>query len=520
MVQSIPYDPSMVLGSIVHKSEIDVLLEISSVLGEIESCERKLNNMIMLRRKLKMTMDDMVNMEINVDKMAEKLVEVSEMVTVAANELADKAMENYPKVTELESQKNGMSAGIESPIDYSKSELKRLELAADTLELDCQYFSWDKNEERSGSSMSAFSAFTSASAGGLGWKASGTASTSASEQVSSQRKNHDIDGTLVISAKCTHKHANIFAPFVLSVDKCVTTWNYMFPDDKIPRTETGMQKICDDAEEADGEDGGGEGGGDGDGDGGGVSNSSLTLISGASYGSSFVGMVHVLKTESTESSQRFSTSASAVQASFDMALFNYKISGGASKMDSDTARSIISKMEVTSHVSLVVQGIIPTIKSNEVRLYSQTFSDSPADAAEKLASMANMNQTAQKSIHSEAQAARDEGKLSDMQNKQHESMISALQAGEVTTNRILDINTMMTAFQDYIDKAIAGEAGVPINYYLKPITKLMIAQMWMNQYCGTKFMGGDDREDEDEEEGGEEGDEEGGEEDAPADDAE
>ena len=53
MVQSIPYDPSMVLGSIVHKSEIDVLLEISSVLGEIESCERKLNNMIMLRRKLK-----------------------------------------------------------------------------------------------------------------------------------------------------------------------------------------------------------------------------------------------------------------------------------------------------------------------------------------------------------------------------------------------------------------------------------------------------------------------------------
>ena len=66
-----------------------------------------------------------------------------------------------------------------------------------------------------------------------------------------------------------------------------------------------------------------------------------------------------------------------------------------------------------------------------------------------------------------------------MQNKQHESMISALQAGEVTTNRILDINTMMTAFQDYIDKAIAGEAGVPINYYLKPITKLMIAQMYV-----------------------------------------
>ena len=53
MVQSIPYDPSMVLGSIVHKSEIDVLLEISSVLGEIEAKQRRLNNVIMLRRKLK-----------------------------------------------------------------------------------------------------------------------------------------------------------------------------------------------------------------------------------------------------------------------------------------------------------------------------------------------------------------------------------------------------------------------------------------------------------------------------------
>ena len=73
-----------------------------------------------------------------------------------------------------------------------------------------------------------------------------------------------------------------------------------------------------------------------------------------------------------------------------------------------TPRSIISKMEITSHVSLVVRGIIPSIKSNEVRLYSQTFRDSPEDAAKKLASMANMNQTAQKSIHSEAEAARDE----------------------------------------------------------------------------------------------------------------
>ena len=54
-----------------------------------------------------MTMEDMVNMDINVDAMRDKLGEVSTQINVAANELADTAMQNFPRVTELESQKNG-----------------------------------------------------------------------------------------------------------------------------------------------------------------------------------------------------------------------------------------------------------------------------------------------------------------------------------------------------------------------------------------------------------------------------
>ena len=64
-------------------------------------------------------------------------------------------------------------------------------------------------------------------------------------------------------------------------------------------------------------------------------------------------------------------------------------------------------------------------------------------------------------------------------------------------NQMLDINTMMTAFSDFVDKSIKGNVGVPINYFVKPITASLLAQMWVAKYLPGKFvtMGGDDSED-------------------------
>ncbi len=38
-------------------------------------------------------------------------------------------------------------------------------------------------------------------------------------------------------------------------------------------------------------------------------------------------------------------------------------------------------------------------------------------------------------------------------------------------NKILDINSMMTALDDYLKKAAESTSGVPLNYYLKDIHK-------------------------------------------------
>ncbi|MCY1384657.1 hypothetical protein D9M69_729430 [compost metagenome] len=59
---------------------------------------------------------------------------------------------------------------------------------------------------------------------------------------------------------------------------------------------------------------------------------------------------------------------------------------------------------------------------------------------------------------------------------------------------MLDVNSLMTAFDNYVAAARKGGIGVPINYYLKPITRTQLAQMWMNKYYPDRLLAiqGDD----------------------------
>jgi hypothetical protein len=66
--------------------------------------------------------------------------------------------------------------------------------------------------------------------------------------------------------------------------------------------------------------------------------------------------------------------------------------------------------------------------------------------------------------------------------------LSALSDIDDGSNKIIDINSMMTALEDYLKKAADGASGVPINYYLKDITKNMLAEMWVAKYYPGKYM--------------------------------
>lgn len=75
-----------------------------------------------------------------------------------------------------------------------------------------------------------------------------------------------------------------------------------------------------------------------------------------------------------------------------------------------------------------------------------------------------------------------------LQNAQIQGVLTGLSEIDDGENKILDINSLMIALEDYIDKALSGDLGMPVNYYLKPITRSELAEMWVDKYFPNKFL--------------------------------
>jgi len=69
------------------------------------------------------------------------------------------------------------------------------------------------------------------------------------------------------------------------------------------------------------------------------------------------------------------------------------------------------------------------------------------------------------------------------------SVMSGLAEIDDGANSILDINSLMNAMEDYIQRCVSGgdNVGVPINFFLKPITKSMIIRAWLAKYFPNKY---------------------------------
>jgi hypothetical protein len=139
-------------------------------------------------------------------------------------------------------------------------------------------------------------------------------------------------------------------------------------------------------------------------------------------------------------------------------------------------------------------GIIPTIEANDVQLAVKQFTDfSPDKMMGQLAVLQNATADAQSSISSAADNARTGGQMVALEASKIKSAVSAVGELDDGKNKMLDINSLMTAFTDFVTKAAAG-GGVPINYFLKPITASQLAQMWVSKYLPGEYVtsAGDD----------------------------
>ena len=293
--------------------------------------------------------------------------------------------------------------------------------------------------------------------------------------MTTQEQTNVLEGTLIITVTCTHKDAVLLAPFVLDVDKAIRVWNSLCDEGDIPKDKylniNELQKFAKEEGTKDEE--------------------KLSLLSGVTYGSSFIGMVHILKSTSSKSSQNISTVAASMQAQMETGNWFSSASGGFG-IDASFAndvKSLLSSQSLTSTVSIITMGSIPVIKSNEIQMGVQKFADfDPAKMMEKLAVAANATNSEQASVAEQAQAARTGGQMLAIRDAEIKSVVTGLAPIDERKNKVLDTDTLMTAFEDYVDKALAGNLGVPINFYLKSITRVQLAQMWVAKYFPKRYL--------------------------------
>lgn len=475
MPSTIPYDPSLVLGNIVPQAKLEILTSISAAQAPADAAEDELNSLIALKRSLDMSIQEFIEMNIDATALITESQAVGQQIVTAGANYAKAKLASEKAIQPLKAKIRTVSDSIESPIDYNKTQIKTMPLAADSIKMNCQYFAFDENEQDSSTHAATVAAFVSDSVsggfGGYSGSFSSQAKTTAQEQMNSQHQRHSISGTLVVTITCTHKDAVLLAPFIIDPDKAVRVWNAMYPDDMIKTNSIAslMQIMAkqDTKQEK-----------------------SFNILSGQTCGSCFVGMVHTLNTTDTRSSEVLYSVAESLQGQFSVSGWFESASGGfgVNSSFSNDAKNLLSSQNISSHCTLTVMGSIPSIKSNNVMMAVQSFSDfdgkSSMEAVQKI-----QNATAgdMETIDSAADNARTGGQLQSMKTANVQAALSGLSTIDNQNNKMIDTNSLMEAMEDYVNKCLAGNIGLPINYYLKPITKSQIAQMWLAKYYPSKL---------------------------------
>ena len=480
MSSTIPFHPSLVLGNIVSGQKLEALKAISDLQAPVDSALEEMNSKLSLKLALDASMQEMVSLGIDTADIADEMEQVKSDILDTTKKYIKIRIDNEKKIFEAKSHIGGIiDSQIESPVDYNRTFIKDdMPLSFDSINMDARYFSFDESGQGADSSMRSLKSFISASTKFLGTDRSAELANSAQSQVASQREHHDIKGTLVITATCTHKNALLLAPFILDVDKGIRAWNRIYDDQKIKMDDPAT--VVEIARQE------------------GTNNErTLDIISGATCGSSFIGMVHVLRLSSTESEQSLISAAESMQAQMKVGGWFASASGGVGVDGSfaNDVKSLLSQQDINSHVSLVTMGMIPDIKANSIKMAVKEFMDyDPAKMMSQLAALQNATASDKDTVSSQARKASSGETLEQMHSTQVKSVISGLAEVDDGQNKMIDINSLMDAFSDYVAKINSGKIGVPINYYIKPITRAQLAQMWVSKYYPEKYLAisGDD----------------------------
>ncbi|MEM8927650.1 MAG: hypothetical protein AAGC45_05570 [Bacteroidota bacterium] len=466
MPTSIPYDhPSLVLGNVVNTKILKLFQEIGGLQAKIDGASDKLNAHIRMKQSLGMTINELATLGLDTQPISNKIAQVDKAVTDAATNYMTVRLATEDAILKLRQQIAAVEVGdtMESPVDFGISSLKQLPLASESLKLDVQYFSFEGREESSSDIITTIEKYVKDSTENLG-SSSGKLAKATSAQIYQQQKNHSVSGTLIITASCTHKNVNLIEPLYINPDKAIAIWNETAPEDgKILPKIANMEKLWEHGD-----------------------SNSISIVSGVSYGSSFVGMVHLLKNTASVTNPPPDL-VQKLQEKLKVGGWLENASGGFGLDPSitDDVKRILNANNISSHVSLVTMGAIPSLTSNKLSSTVEKLRDSEVKSVkEHLTSLSQTLDSQLETLETGNTKAKAMARASNLIRAKEESLIQGLGKLDIESNNVLDINSLMTAFENYV-KSIQDKnavVGTPINFYLKKITASDIAGLWIKKY--------------------------------------
>jgi len=471
MPSSIPFDhPSLVLGNIVDTSILSRMKKIGSLQAKIDAAQEKLNAHMMLKRSLNMTINELAELGTDVSEINLKIKHADAAISKAAMDYLTARISNEDGIQALREEiaEQDISETMESPLDFGLSKVMRLPLFADSIRLDTQYFSHAGNDE---STEAGIEGYVKEATSNVGSK-SGELAKAVTQQISRQKKNHSLAGTLIITASCTHRNVALIEPFVLDVDKAIDAWNAVCASDqdKIRTDAASMREVAEGSPSHDGK--------------------TLTVLSGVTYGSSFVGMVHILNKEQNDS-EAGSPVDDGMKEQLKIGRWLEDESGGFG-VNPDVLKNVqklLSEQEISSHVSFICMGVIPSIASNQLKMsLTSLVRPDPDQISKSLTTLNSLAAADTSTMETGAAEAKTGKRMLTMQNAMMSAVMHELSTIDQNSNKVMDINTLMNAFEDYVNliKNPGENTGVPINFYLRSITREQIAKQWLNKYFPQK----------------------------------
>lgn len=459
MPGTIPYNhPSLVLGHVADTGVMLKLQQMARLQNATDAAQDKLNALVQMKRSMTLTMSELSGMGVDMGEMENKLKEVDAGIASAANEYMTVYLQNESALAKLKSElandAQGRNETPESPIDFGASKLESRPLSTESLKLDSQYFSVEGCLQTD--TLANIENFVRDATG----DGDGQVAKTVSAQVANQNRNHRLCGTLIIVARCTHRNVGVFSPLVIDPDKAVRAWN---------RTHDRSKRIESPAWEMPGRDDGEE-------------EEGLTLITGAVYASSFVGMVHILQAE-TEQTDDFDKLKDRLEQKLRVGGWLSNVSGGVGIDPAvlEEVKGFLSSQSVSTHISVVTMGVAPPIKSHTLRMGVRELAEVDEDKLQRVLSPFQLGES---TTASDSEEACRKYCILCVQNMRTQSLVSAMADMDRKDNNVLDINSLMTALDNYIEYVNGQEElkGAPVHFYTRTLTRSEILRLWHEKY--------------------------------------